>query len=1093
MKNARRFFTCCLLLMVFLWSQIVWSFGELYTLVDATELTLIKPNIPIENITLITDDFEQGASKYFSFSNPTFGSPFMIGGQTYSTGGSGTGAMVQVRERGYIARLEGTSLLAPRDFTVNFRTWENYTVKVDYKKESTGRSLGSSYFSLRYNEAAGFCHGYWIEDTGTQLILYRQNKCNSTAVRQLLTSQNRAATLGWNTLEMSVDSTTVSGGPATQIAVYLNSQLIISHIDSMSTTYTENGSSVQYGPVAFGGISFGTDGVGSILLLDNLNVTGRVSGSQTWHQTKGPEGGLITDIAVDPGDANIVYVSGYDGGLYRSLDGGGNWSEVGLPNGMVNGVRIRNIEVHPKYPNNIYVGMASKHVTSLWRSENRGNSWFWTGAGDIDKSEQADTHAIALDPDDPKKLYFGLTSTCNEKGKRIDGVYYSDDGAAKNLTRLTYGSGTGNGCQETYNGNIVIKRDPLSGEVIERMADGGGLIGALAINPHNKLHLLAGTYLGKTGAKTAEQTLLSSPDGGKTWEAYGAGLSFGGTVEIVREIKFHPQMDGLVYLTTDSGRFFWRNYLNTSMNEWQPGTALLGDMVRGILFFPQTNAPAKVAVYSQLGIKLSANYGRDELPWSQHSPVFGMVTAAVAPSDPNRVYATDGVLGMIYSTDGGKTFPPSHVINKGLKVHPIRAVSIAKNNTQKAYAASDNGVFRSVDGGESWSPTILTGMFNVIAVDPQNDDIVYAGGGDFDGTSSYLYRSPDGGMSWDELNVDEVSFSIGSILVHPQSSDWIFIGAGPGVQGACNAGPGTSSKHKKWALGGMYYKASDEGKKCWATGLWFSPDAGKTFTKITSVPDRIISDIKVSPVNDNIMVVGTLGEGVYLSLDAGKSFNSINGNVTQGIQDSLENSVAQGKMVWTIALHPSNAQIIYAGTNSQYPHLTNGAENALYVTYDQGSTWLSLLNNKENAQTAPATLQYKDYVMINFGGGVDAIALDPKYPNRIFVALHDPGVIVTEDGGKNWRYANEGLMPTLAHLYPYRLIMSPDGSYLLSATCGRSIFKNRLAATDIQSALTNYVMDEVIPLYEFMEIMLSTDITSENMLQTYQYNIGLKE
>ena len=84
-------------------------------------------------------------------------------------------------------------------------------------------------------------------------------------------------------------------------------------------------------------------------------------------------------------------------------------------------------------------------------------------------------------------------------------------------------------------------------------------------------------------------------------------------------------------------------------------------------------------------------------------------------------------------------------------------------------------------------------------------------------------------------------------------------------------------------------------------------------------------------------------------------------------------------------------------------------------------------------------------------------------------------------------------MPTLAHVYPYRLIMSPDGKYLLSATCGRSIFKNRLTSTDLQNASTTYATAEVIPLYEFMEMMLSTQVTSDNVLQTYQYNFGLKE
>ncbi|MEK6624740.1 MAG: hypothetical protein AABY86_07220, partial [Bdellovibrionota bacterium] len=463
------------------------------------------------------------------------------------------------------------------------------------------------------------------------------------------------------------------------------------------------------------------------------------------------------------------------------------------------------------------------------------------------------------------------------------------------------------------------------------------------------------------------------------------------------------------------------------MTSWQLGTGLLGNWLRGILFFPQTNAPAKVAVYGHRGILVSENYGRDQ--WTQHSAVIGIISAAVAPGDAKRVYANEGTVGMMYSYDGGKTFTPS---NKGLKIHPIRAISIAKNDPQRVYSASDNGVFRSVDGGESWSPTSLTGMFHIVAVDPQNDDVVYAGGGDWDANTWYLYRSSDGGVSWDPpLNVSDITYPIGSILVHPKNSDLIFVGAAAGPQGRCDEGP-TKAIHVTWSKEHGTYTRTDIGKKCWSTGLWVSDNGGKSFAKILSVPNRMVTDIKVSPINSNMIVASTQGGGVYLSTDMGKSFNAINGSSTQGINDTLDNGVSKGKMVWTIALHPTSDKIIYAGVSSHYAKILNGVENTFYVTYDQGTTWIPVLKSDNNPKTVPTTLQYKDYFMIGFGGGVDAIALDPINPKRIFVALHDPGVVVTEDGGKNWRYANEGLMPTLAHVYPYRLTMSPDGKYLLS-------------------------------------------------------------
>jgi len=79
---------------------------------------------------------------------------------------------------------------------------------------------------------------------------------------------------------------------------------------------------------------------------------------------------------------------------------------------------------------------------------------------------------------------------------------------------------------------------------------------------------------------------------------------------------------------------------------------------------------------------------------------------------------------------------------------------------------------------------------------------------------------------------------------------------------------------------------------------------------------------------------------------------------------------------------------------------------------------------------------------INMGGGVDALAINPARPDEVYAALHDPGIVFSDDGGETWSYVNAGLVPLMTHVYPYRMDISPAGDILYATSCGRSIFRN---------------------------------------------------
>ncbi len=99
-------------------------------------------------------------------------------------------------------------------------------------------------------------------------------------------------------------------------------------------------------------------------------------------------------------------------------------------------------------------------------------------------------------------------------------------------------------------------------------------------------------------------------------------------------------------------------------------------------------------------------------------------------------------------------------------------------NSDTLYAGVDGGIFKSVNGGDSWSPTGPSVVYNIhdIAIDPLDSNTIFAGG---DGTRSYS-RSTDGGITWSS------SSGIGhpySFAIDSRDSQTIYAGVFRGVVG----------------------------------------------------------------------------------------------------------------------------------------------------------------------------------------------------------------------------------------------------------------------------------------------------------------------
>jgi photosystem II stability/assembly factor-like uncharacterized protein len=180
------------------------------------------------------------------------------------------------------------------------------------------------------------------------------------------------------------------------------------------------------------------------------------------------------------------------------------------------------------------------------------------------------------------------------------------------------------------------------------------------------------------------------------------------------------------------------------------------------------------------GVWKSDDYGRTWIPIFDHESTQSIGAIAVAPSNPNVVYAGSGEglhrpdlsvgNGIYKSTDAGKTW--THLgLRDGFQ---IPALAIDPRDPNKIFAAvlghpygpnEERGLFKSTDGGQTWQKAIYkdenTGA-NDVEIDPSNPDVVYASmwearegpwedNNGVNGTGGGLFKSTDGGNTWHPL------------------------------------------------------------------------------------------------------------------------------------------------------------------------------------------------------------------------------------------------------------------------------------------------------------------------------------------------------
>jgi photosystem II stability/assembly factor-like uncharacterized protein len=192
---------------------------------------------------------------------------------------------------------------------------------------------------------------------------------------------------------------------------------------------------------------------------------------------------------------------------------------------------------------------------------------------------------------------------------------------------------------------------------------------------------------------------------------------------------------------------------------------------------------------------------------------------------------------------------------------------------------SRGGVFKSTDGGESWSPTAITDITSVVAIDPTNPNTVYAG-------TTEIFKSTDGGNTWSAVNQGLTKpGAVLSIVVDPRNPNTVYAGTG----GGC-------------------FKSTDGGQTWSLTGLkqFFSESPG---------------GLAIDPINDATLYAAagpgpTVNARLYKSTDGGAHWSQSDAGLTD-------------PAVFCVTVNPVTPTTVYAGT----------FQTSVFVSHDSGQTW----------------------------------------------------------------------------------------------------------------------------------------------------------
>lgn len=363
----------------------------------------------------------------------------------------------------------------------------------------------------------------------------------------------------------------------------------------------------------------------------------------------------------------------------------------------------------------------------------------------------------------------------------------------------------------------------------------------------------------------------------------------------------------------------------------------------------------------------------------QDQPVFSLGDIAVAPSNPSILYLGTG----------------------------------EANNSRSTYWG--DGVYKSTDAGESWTHVGLPESHHIgrIVVHPTNPDIVYVaalGHLYSENPERGLYRTADGGRTWDQILAPEVdgrTIGVVDVAMDPTDPQVLYAATYDKVRVPFSfdlGGPG--SRVYKTTDGGASWTMLTQGLPQGMLGRIgigiYLRNPNIVYLTIENANKPGMSDEeRLQELRDHLSSQGMIGGEVYRSDDAGANWRKVS-------PDSLSIGGNPGYYYGQIRVDPNDPDVLYVPSVSTMKSV------------DGGATW--------------------NMRALGFGGDDHALWIDPGDSDHMLLG-YDHGLGVTFDGGAHWMHPDN---MSLAQFYavgydmsrPYRVAggLQDNGSHLGPST-----------------------------------------------------------
>ncbi len=597
----------------------------------------------------------------------------------------------------------------------------------------------------------------------------------------------------------------------------------------------------------------------------------------TW-EAVGPNnvGGRITDVIIHPQNPAIQFAGSSVGGIFKSTDAGRTWFPIF---DEATSASIGNLAISESNPDVIYAGTgeANGSATSgaffgdgVYKSTDAGNTWEHMG---LENSQHVGR--IVIDPNDENHVFVAAAG-------------------------LLYGKNDDRGLYETVDGG-------LTWENIFFVSDSTACID-VAINPQNPeiIYTVSWERTRRPWARDyggVSSGIWRSEDGGDNWEKLSNGLPVSdeetGRIGIAIA-KSNPNILYASYTTNSITNVFDGIYKTTDGGDtWD----LVNDQIQGVFssfgwFFGNVRInpfnPNDVFVLGQtLFRSLDGGFNFSNVTQNMHVDFHAL---EYDPTNPqNILIGCDG--GLYFTENDGTTYEKI----ESLPNMQFYNCEIDELDPSRIFGgAQDNGTVRTEDNNPDGYQRILGGDGFHVAVNPVNNDIVYA-----EFQFGNFFKSEDGGETFDRSDngidpSDRTNWN-SPFLIDPSIPSQLYFGTN------------------------KLYKSVDDAEN------WFpiSEDLSKGLHESGSQSYGTILTIAVAETNSDYIMVGTDDGNVQITLDGGSTWENVSGSLP-------DRAVSQ------VAFDPLDESIVYV--------TLSGYRNVDYIPHvlrspDNGQTWEDISGN----------------------------------------------------------------------------------------------------------------------------------------------------